>query len=134
MSLALRLSTRLTLDAATYIVISLYYLSALAALVIIIKGRGRGYLIYLELLASVLLAVFCIVFYFTLKENYLDKRAVVVQEELEARFEPFDTATVHFLLDAGQEVAPIGCGNEWVRIKRPDGRQGWVKAAGIEKV
>ncbi|MDD5504325.1 MAG: BatD family protein [Candidatus Omnitrophica bacterium] len=134
MNQVFRLSSKLTLDAAAYIFIFLYYLFALAVLALVFKTRGKRFLICLVWASGVLLTIFSFVFYCNLKQNYLDKKAVVVNQGLEARFEPFDTATVYFLLDTGQEVSIVDHGQGWIRVKRPDGRQGWVKKDGIEKV
>jgi len=68
------------------------------------------------------------------KARLIGKEAVVIQEAPEARFEPFPRATTHFTLYEGEEVLVIERMDSWCKIKRVDGKIGWVKADSIEVV
>jgi hypothetical protein len=60
--------------------------------------------------------------------------AIVLDREVEARYEPFESATAYFKLFQGQEVLALNVKGGWVFIKRPDGKSGWVKAASVENI
>lgn len=66
------------------------------------------------------------------KAVVLEKEAIVIVEKSEAKFEPFDRATTHFILYEGMKVQVLTEKKEWVRIKRADKKAGWVKASSIE--
>ncbi|NLE64734.1 MAG: SH3 domain-containing protein [Elusimicrobia bacterium] len=63
-----------------------------------------------------------------------DLRHAVVVLPGEARFEPFDHATVHFSLREGEEVFLRRREDRWVKVQRRDGKVGWVTAEAVEKV
>ncbi|MBN3037782.1 MAG: SH3 domain-containing protein, partial [Candidatus Omnitrophica bacterium] len=58
--------------------------------------------------------------------------AVVVIEYSDCKFEPFDDATTHFTLYEGESVITGTQKGEWIKIKRLDGKQGWIKQRDIE--
>ena len=60
--------------------------------------------------------------------------AVMLDKETDVKYEPFDSATGYFKLFQGQEVLLVKTKGEWAFIKRPDGKFGWLKAAGVEKI
>jgi tetratricopeptide (TPR) repeat protein len=128
------LSSNLTLDEATGILMSLYFLLAVIIMVFINIKRNKAYLFYVMTTVAMLLVFSCGIFYFSLRYNVLEKHAIVIAQGLEARFEPFENATVFFVLNQGQELVSLDKSNGWIRIRRPDGRQGWVKSDGIENI
>jgi hypothetical protein len=87
-----------------------------------------------------LIFVCCVVFILSAAGLYLridrinQPWLVVLDKEIEAKYEPFDTATTYFRLFEGQEVLLAKAKGEWAFIKRPDGKLGWVRASGIEKI
>jgi tetratricopeptide (TPR) repeat protein len=64
----------------------------------------------------------------------IESTAMVIREDVEAKFEPFDRATTHFALHEGMKVRILGRKGGWVKISRSDKRVGWVKALNIEKI
>jgi tetratricopeptide (TPR) repeat protein len=64
----------------------------------------------------------------------LDKEAVVITESPEAGFEPIDNSTVHFTLYEGMKIEILQSKKEWVKIKRPDGKVGWVMGRDVGKI
>lgn len=64
----------------------------------------------------------------------LDKEAVIISESAEARFEPFENATAHFTLYEGMKVEIIQSKKEWDKVRRQDGKEGWIKSGDMEKV
>ncbi len=63
----------------------------------------------------------------------LSKTAVIL-DNTQARFEPNDQATEHFRLIAGEKVFVIRIEGDWAKVKRFDGKLGWVTVATFEKV
>ncbi len=66
------------------------------------------------------------------KAVLLEKEAIVIVEKSEAKFEPFDRATTHFILYEGMKVQVLAEKKEWVKIKQIGKKIGWVKASSIE--
>lgn len=64
----------------------------------------------------------------------LDKKAVVVKEKVEAKFAPYKEATTHFFLLGGEKVIILSQEGDWLKIKRLDGKIGWLKKGSLEPV
>ena len=60
--------------------------------------------------------------------EFYKTEAVIIAGETDCKFEPFIGATTFFTLSEGQSVAVLMSSKDWLKIKRPDGKQGWVKA------
>jgi len=60
------------------------------------------------------------------------KEAVVTARNTDARFEPTETATTFFTLNEGETIAVISSRGEWIKVKRSDGKQGWITGSNIE--
>ncbi len=61
-------------------------------------------------------------------------RAVMIQESADVRFEPNSTATLYYQLKEGASVDIVGEKDDWLLIKRPDGKRGWVEQKYLEKI
>ncbi|MDP2831288.1 MAG: tetratricopeptide repeat protein [Candidatus Omnitrophota bacterium] len=57
---------------------------------------------------------------------YLNKGAVVVSKEALVKFEPREGATTYFKLSEGSKVLVLDKTQNWYKIKRPDGKIGWL--------
>ena len=57
---------------------------------------------------------------------YLSKVAVVISKEAPVKYEPSEGATTYFKLSAGSKVEVLDKSENWSKIKRPDGKIGWV--------
>lgn len=68
------------------------------------------------------------------KIAFIKRGAVVVTKEVEARFEPAEAATAYFKLTEGSRLEIIDTQDTWVKVKRFDGRIGWIPQAAMEKV
>ena len=64
----------------------------------------------------------------------IEKNSAVILENISALFEPRDEATVHFTLSKGSKVKVIKHENDWVKIKRPDGKLGWIMKNKLESI
>lgn len=78
------------------------------------------------LLVVIAVLFFCCGISLVRKINYFNKGAVVIKEKAEARFEPMETATVYFNLSEGNSVEVVGQSSDWYKIRRLDGKLGWV--------
>jgi len=58
--------------------------------------------------------------------SYLDKSAIIISKEADVKFEPFDGATTYFKLSEGSKVEVIEKTGNWCKLKRLDGKTGWV--------
>lgn len=68
------------------------------------------------------------------KIDYSKNTAVVISPGLECRFEPFDSATTHFILEEGSKVMILDSSGAWFKIRRFDGKRGWVIKDKVEKL
>jgi tetratricopeptide (TPR) repeat protein len=66
------------------------------------------------------------------KITYLSKGAVVLNKEVEVKFEPAQAATTYFKLTEGSKVEVLDRSEEWLKVKRPDGKMGWVDKTKLE--
>ena len=64
---------------------------------------------------------------FKRKIDWLNKGAVVIAREAEARFEPLEGSTAHFTLTQGSPVEIMDTAQVWLKVRRFDGKKGWVK-------
>jgi tetratricopeptide (TPR) repeat protein len=88
---------------------------------------------------SVLFSFLIIVFVFTAFSLYsrvsvIDREAIVISDSPEVKFEPFESATTHFTLQEGRKIYLIQTKKNWIKIKRPDGKAGWIRSMDIEKI
>ena len=71
---------------------------------------------------------------FKRKTDWLNKGAVVIAQKAEAGFEPLEGSTAHFILRQGTKVEFLESTQSWVKIRRNDGKMGWVKKEAIELI
>lgn len=121
----------LDIDNLTMFLIVLYAaIFLLAAALLFLKSVRRP--------VKLLLLLCCLVFFIGTTGLFIkiDQKnqpwAVVLDKEIDARYEPFESATAYFKVFQGQDVLLVKTSGDWAFIKRPDGKAGWVKASGIE--
>ncbi|KPJ99437.1 MAG: hypothetical protein AMK71_09760 [Nitrospira bacterium SG8_35_4] len=84
--------------------------------------------------ACLMLAIVLLAIPLVERVTLLDTEAVVISENAEVRFEPLDNATTHFTLYEGMKITVLQSRQEWARIRRSDGKVGWIKSGEIEKI
>ena len=62
------------------------------------------------------------------------KNLAVVFKKANAKFEPLPDASVHFELTPGWRVKILMQESGWVKVKRLDGKVGWIKQEAVEKI
>jgi tetratricopeptide (TPR) repeat protein len=121
-----------TLKETFLILIIFYYLTAA---VMIIKKFAKTRLLILWLTEVVLiLTVIIVAMPLSGKINDSEKEAVVLSKTTDAKLEPMDEAASIFPLYEGMKVYILRAKKDWCKVKRPDGKIGWVVAKGIESV
>ena len=61
-----------------------------------------------------------------------NREAVLIAESSDAQFEPVDNATIHYTIYEGTKVYIIQEKMDWLKIRRQDGKIGWIKKADSE--
>ncbi len=62
------------------------------------------------------------------------KHGVVIQKEVEGKYEPIDKSTTYYKLREGSDVIIMKTKNDWRQIRRRDGKRAWVKKESVEEV
>lgn len=62
------------------------------------------------------------------------KQGVIVQKDVETKYEPIDKSTTYYTLAEGSDVQILKTRNGWCQVRRPDGKIGWVKKEAVEEV
>jgi len=70
--------------------------------------------------------------------RYFDERilkhGIVVQKDVECKYEPIEKSTTYYTLHEGREVLILNTRNGWRQIRRPDGKISWVKKEAVEEI
>ena len=83
---------------------------------------------YRVAVAGILLIVFAGAFAeLEIKKACIGNEAVVVAKTADARFGPLAEATTHFTLYEGTKVRILSSQGAWKKIRRADGKTGWIK-------
>lgn len=101
-------------------------------LIFVIFTRARKIWVYLSILTLILLIVCVSFFSVQFHKVVLKQEAVIVVDRVDSKFEPLDTATTFFMVYEGECITVTASKGEWIKVKRPDGRQGWIKRTDIE--
>ena len=68
---------------------------------------------------------------FNRKITCLNNSAVIISQEVQSKFEPLESATTYFTLGQGSLVEVIETTPSWAKIRRPDGKIGWVHQSSL---
>jgi tetratricopeptide (TPR) repeat protein len=84
--------------------------------------------------AFVFLIVFFLITSYALFDRISDdkREAVLIAGSSDATFEPVETATVHFTIYEGTKVFIVQKKKEWLKIRRQDGKIGWINKDDLE--
>jgi hypothetical protein len=64
----------------------------------------------------------------------IETSAIVTSKIVDARFEPQAGALVHFPMYEGMKVNIVRKKNQWYKIRRPDGKLGWVERPSVTPI
>ncbi|MCX5686776.1 MAG: tetratricopeptide repeat protein [Candidatus Omnitrophica bacterium] len=118
---------------------------AIAALVIYLVVIGLQVLFFFNSLVAkkvmalyiMVLAVFIVsvsAFGLRFYNEEVLRHGVVVEKEVDCKYEPIDKAMTYYKLQEGDEVIILNTRSGWSQIKRPDGKIGWVVADSAEEI
>ncbi|MDD5496305.1 MAG: tetratricopeptide repeat protein [Candidatus Omnitrophica bacterium] len=92
--------------------------------------KARIFFIAIAALFVFTVASFGIKYY---DEEFL-KHGIMVEKEVECRFEPIDKSNIYYKLKEGAEVYILKTRNDWRQIRRLDGKIAWVKKAAVGEI
>ena len=120
---------KLTVDGLTILASTLYIL----VLVIVLIGLFFRMFKKQALIFAAFLGLFFIVGLVGLREKVvlLNKEAIVVAKQADAKFEPMDKATTYFTLYEGTNVEVIASQGNWYKVKRQDNKSGWLENSAL---
>jgi tetratricopeptide (TPR) repeat protein len=124
--------TKLTINGLT-IMVSIVYAGIILILTssIFIQAIRKYRMIGISILSLVLVSG---AFSLYSRVSVLDNEAIVISKNAEAKFEPLDNATTHFTLYEGMKIYLLEAKDNWIKIKRPDGKSGWIKKDSVETI
>jgi len=113
-----------SLQEATAGVLCLYLTFMAFLCVMVMRPSARSRLRTPTNILAVIFVLGSILIYANIR--VLGREALVVRQRAEARFAPFEKATVHFELSEGMAVTVIEKKPGWLKVMRPDGKTGWL--------
>lgn len=123
-----RLSSLIAFTLVLYVVVLL-----VAAFCVAFPGFARR----LYLPGAAILAV-SIVVAFAAGVRYYDevvlRHGIVIQKEVDAKYEPIDRSKIFYKLQEGQEVIITGSDADWRRVRRFDDKAGWIPKEAVGEV
>ncbi|RKY41707.1 MAG: hypothetical protein DRP85_05320 [Candidatus Makaraimicrobium thalassicum] len=125
-------SRSFTVDELTWLSSGLYVLIIVLLFIAVIRSDTNWY----RLTGIVLLFVFILFNSAVIwhKAGSMRRDGITVVPRAEALFGPFDSATKFFTLNEGMRVTVIKAKDDWYKVRRADGKVGWVRKAEIEKI
>ncbi|MFC1699487.1 tetratricopeptide repeat protein [Candidatus Omnitrophota bacterium] len=127
-----RLVTAFSLDELYLFSAGVYVILALFLIVLILSKTANKPLTYLVYALTVILIISAGLSAAQFRQTVSLRQAVVTAGQLYSKFEPFTDATTYFSLSEGETVFVLDSKDEWAKVRRLDGRLGWVKQSEIE--
>lgn len=123
-----------TLDGITLVIVFLYWMCFLSLVIFLLarkKQRSRTYAFLISFTALVFVSIIGAVKFY---QNEIEKKAIVVMSGVQGKFEPLENATTFFDVREGEAVVMMSQKGSWVKVKRFDGKQGWIKKEAMELI
>lgn len=115
-----------------YIASGAYILIILFLTVVIIRKKlSARQLTIIIFLGIIVLFNAGIIYY---KAGQISRGAIVIERDSEVLFGPFDSATKFFTLQEGMNVEVLNEKDDWRKVRRSDGKTGWVKKQAVERI
>jgi len=114
------------------VVVFLLYVGLMAVLTLSIPLKRLRRILYYIAAILVLLLLFSLISFSLELYTEFQQKAVIISETVDIRFGPSDDATSHFILHEGAVIRVTKFQNEWSKIKRWDGKAGWLKNDSFE--
>lgn len=111
---------------------TMFILLFLLAVSFILAGNIRRWLGYLCIPVIALFIITAAILGSKYYDTAAHKEAVIISQNTDCKFEPFDNSTTYFTLYEGEDVIVISRKGAWAKIRRPDNKQGWIKKEAME--
>lgn len=122
----------LTLRETIVLALLLYYILTASCLAWLFLPRWRR---YTSRAAAAAVILFLALSYQSARKVYnLEHDAIVMAAVTDARFEPRDDSRAHFPVYDGQKVRILRKAEGWAKVRRSDGKIGWVLSAALEGI
>lgn len=119
-----KFSNRSSINGVTIFLSILYVLIVLIIISSLYIHTVKKYTITITAFMITLFVISSIIL--TKKISLLGHEAIITAEKAEAKFEPFNRATTHFILHEGMKVNLLSSKDLWFKVKRSDEKIGWV--------
>lgn len=115
----------LTIDGVLILCSSIYLACVLLILLSVVFQSIRK----ISVIIIISLVCFSLPSVFVLYNKYegMNHDAIVLDKICDAKFEPFDEATTYFQLNEGNKVRIEKDKDNWTKVRRQDGKSGWIK-------
>ena len=127
-----RAMSYLTMGQGIALALVIFYAFVVILIAIHVFKRAGGFLALSTWILGAALVLVLIPLCYKALEH--ERSGIVVNSIVDARFEPIEDATVHFPLYEGMMVYVLRERAGWYKIRRPDGRIGWVPGSSLERV
>lgn len=127
-----RLLDEMTVNFLTIVLFSGYFILIMVLMAkVIFFGQRKFFKGLIIVLSGV-----CILFAAGLSSKiiHLSKSAIVISQEVEVKFEPLLNATTYFKLSEGNKIEVTERIKDWYKIKRFDGKLGWVDKDSVKMI
>ena len=119
-----------SINGLTILLSAIYIILLLVVFIFIIVRPGVR---HKTIFAACLILFFLLTSYALFDRIRSDNRgAVLISADSDARFEPIEDATVHFTLYEGTKIYVIQQKRDWFKIRRQDGKVGWINKDDVE--
>jgi tetratricopeptide (TPR) repeat protein len=129
------LATRMSLGELATAAAAFWWFVWLFAAISTVAGGPRIAMRRLAIAATLMFVFFAANFSVRYRDTVWTQSVVVTAAgHSSVRFEPSEDGTEHFAVSEGTLLEFRRKRNEWVQVRRGDGRRGWIPAASVEKL
>ena len=107
-----------SLNFSFILVLFFYWLLSISLSLYLLKYSKKRILLKVNFSLGFIFVFLMLIFTFRYKQLIIEKHAVVVGDEVSARFEPFDRATVFFTLNQGHQIQILKKRGGWMKVKK----------------
>ncbi len=126
------ITSSLSLERLALVMSILYFLCMALFSFTIIYPLWRKRLIYIFVFFVAILLFASTSFGLRFRDAEWLKPAIVISQEEEGKFEPFEKSTTYFKVHEGSKVFVLKEKGSWIRIRRLDGKAAWIKKNAVE--
>ncbi|UCG35659.1 MAG: tetratricopeptide repeat protein [Candidatus Omnitrophota bacterium] len=126
-----KLFAKLTMDELTLFIFFLYIAIVSSIILGLYLKFMKPYTRFLLIIFGIMLILGVFALGARICCHYAD---AIIVKEAEAKFEPFERGTTHFVLSEGMKVSIRSSKDGWAKVKRIDGKIGWVNQSFLERI